>query len=122
MKYDLDYLQSLLNNKVEENINLDYKAAGALQKADSKTTNEISKDVSAFANSNGGVIIYGIKEGSTRGNQHLPESFDPIERTVINKEWLEQIIHGRIQPRIEGVEIYSVEIDGNKVYCTPSCR
>lgn len=50
MEWNLDALNNLIKNKVEENLNLDYKAAGSLEKNDKKT-NEISKDVSAFANS-----------------------------------------------------------------------
>jgi predicted HTH transcriptional regulator len=46
-----------IRDKIEESINLDYKAAGAI--ATEKTT-EIIKDISAFANSAGG-IIYGLR-------------------------------------------------------------
>ena len=40
----------------QENIALDYKASDSLQNTEGKQ-NEISKDVSAFANSAGGVIV-----------------------------------------------------------------
>ena len=63
-KTDLD---SLILNHIEENIHLDYKAADALSKSDNKKK-EISKDVSAFANSDGGVIIYGIREFADNDN------------------------------------------------------
>jgi len=49
---DLKKVKSFIENKIEENLNLDYKASGSLQRNDKKT-NEISKDVSAFANSDG---------------------------------------------------------------------
>jgi len=81
---DLKKVKSFIENKIEENLNLDYKASGSLQRNDKKT-NEISKDVSAFANSDGGIIIYGIKEDQI--NRHLPESIDPINRNEISKEW-----------------------------------
>lgn len=55
---DLEYL---ITSEVEENIHLDYKASGALSK-EPKKRQEITKDVSAFANSDGGIIIYGISE------------------------------------------------------------
>ncbi|HLF59372.1 MAG TPA: ATP-binding protein [Alphaproteobacteria bacterium] len=94
-----------INNSVEENATLDYKACDALQKNDGKR-NEVSKDVSAFANSAGGIIIYGITE---RG--HIPdavdEGFNPQE---ISKEWLEHVINGKIQPRIGDVTIFSVSL------------
>lgn len=54
--YSLDDVEYLINNEVEENIHLDYKAAAALAKEDKKRS-EITKDVSAFANSDGGIIV-----------------------------------------------------------------
>lgn len=105
--YDQKFLEDLINNRIEEDLNLDYKASGALERSDKKA-NEISKDISAMANSDGGKIIYGITE-----NEHLPEKIDPINRDEISKEWLEQIIQGRIRPKVEGVRIYPVEIDSN---------
>ena len=60
----IEDINNFISNKIEENLNLDYKASDALQRNDKKT-NEISKDVSAFANSDGGLIIYGIKDIKT---------------------------------------------------------
>lgn len=111
-EYNLEYLKSLIENKVEENLNLDYKAAGSLDKQNNKTT-EISKDVSAFANSDGGVIIYGIKEDKV--NKHLPEKIDPVNRKNFTKEWLEQIIQDKIRPRISDFKIHPIEIDSEQV-------
>ena len=68
----LDKISSLIDEKVEENLHLDYKAAAALGKTDGKK-NEISKDVSSFANSDGGILIYGIKEYDEKGMNHLPK-------------------------------------------------
>jgi hypothetical protein len=110
MDFSIEYIKSLINNKVEENLNLEYKAALSLEKNDKKT-NEISKDVSAFANSDGGIIIYGIKEAE--GNRHFAGVIDPIDRSLISKEWLEQVIQGMIRPRINGISIIPIEVDKN---------
>jgi predicted HTH transcriptional regulator len=65
----------LIKEKVQESLTLDYKKSDALGKADRKKI-ELSKDVSAFANSAGGVILYGMEE-----DQHYPtkpdEGLDP---------------------------------------------
>lgn len=108
--YDQQYLIDLINNKVEENLNLDYKGAASLGR-DDKSRNELSKDVSAFANSDGGVIIYGIREDSDI--KHLPISIEPLDRKVISKEWIEQFLQGNIQPRINDITIHPIEIDGD---------
>lgn len=102
--YSLDDIEYLINNEVEENIHLDYKAAGALAKEDKKRS-EITKDVSAFANSDGGIIVYGIAE-----RDHRPQEISPIDGRIYTKEWLENVIN-LIQPRIEGLKIYPIRVD-----------
>ena len=100
-----DDILALIQDGVKESIDLEYKGCGSLEKNDNKK-NEISKDISAFANSAGGTIIYGIIE-----NNHLPiqidVGYDPLD---ISKEWLEQIINSRIQRKIDGVKINQIEI------------
>ncbi|HEV8286847.1 MAG TPA: ATP-binding protein [Chitinophagaceae bacterium] len=112
--WKIDRIQSYIDNKVEESIQLDYKAANALQNIPEKKR-EISKDVSAMANSAGGVIIYGIKEFDDPLKKHFPEKIDPIKRKVISKEWLEQVIGSNIQPKIEGVIITPISISNEDV-------
>ncbi len=105
-------LQDLINQQVEENIHLDYKASGSLSKSDGKKK-EITKDVSAFANSDGGTIIYGIKEFDDAEKRHLPESISPVIRQDYSKEWLEQVINSGIQPKIQGVTITPIPIENS---------
>jgi hypothetical protein len=100
---------SLISNVLQESLTLDYKRCDSLQMTDSKKK-EISKDVSAFANSAGGVIVYGVEE-----DKHIPTridvGFDPL---AISKEWLEQVINSTIERRIEGVRIKEVTLSGPK--------
>lgn len=101
----------MIDNQVEEDQHLDYKSAKAIE--DNK---EIAKDVSAFANADGGVIIYGIKEYDEREKRHLPEAFDPItDIKKFSKERLEQIINSSISPRISGLLIIPVRLDKDKL-------
>ncbi|GAA4786040.1 hypothetical protein GCM10023231_12430 [Olivibacter ginsenosidimutans] len=108
--FDYNYLQQLISDGIEESPGLEYKAAGALAREDKKVM-EITKDVSAFANSNGGILIYGLAEDQM--HRHLPGKIDPVNRHVISKEWLEQIINSRIRPRIHGLKIHVVTIPGS---------
>jgi hypothetical protein len=105
-------LEQLIADMVEESLTVEYKRSLALAKTDGNKT-EITKDASAFANSSGGVLIYGIAEPQDKAKRHLPERLDPILRTEFSKEWLEQIIQG-IQPRVDGVLIHPVTIDEQK--------
>jgi predicted HTH transcriptional regulator len=85
-------IQQYIDNGIEESLTLDYKAADALSKSDSKKK-EITKDVSAMANSSGGIIIYGIREYSDPDKRHLAEKIDSIDRRLFSKEWLEHVIN-----------------------------
>ena len=58
------FLENLIKNGIEEDQHLDYKS-----KID-KNNAEIAKDISSFANSDGGNIIYGIVE-----EKHKPKTF-----------------------------------------------
>lgn len=101
-------VQRYIDEQIEEGLNLDYKAADSLAKINGKKK-EITKDVSAMANSDGGIIIYGVKEFQEADKRHLPEQIDPIDQTVFSKEWLEQVINN-IRPRIDGIIICPVQI------------
>jgi hypothetical protein len=103
-------LEQMIADAVEESLSLDYKRADSLNKTDDKKKAEIVRDVTAMANSSGGILIYGIAEFSEKAQRHLPERLDPISRTEISKEWLDQIIQS-IHPRVENVVIHPVTID-----------
>src|SRR5690349_7755872 len=64
-------LDEFLNPPIEENLSLEYKASGALDPLDESKKTEITKDVSAFANSTGGTLIYGIAEFA-KPRRHWP--------------------------------------------------
>jgi hypothetical protein len=107
-KWNEARLQSYIDNFIEESLTLDYKAADALARNDRKKM-EITKDVSAMANSAGGTIIYGLKEHSDPAKKHLAEAINPVDRTQFSKEWLEQIINN-IRPRIDKITIRSISL------------
>lgn len=101
-------LEKLISEGIDEDSSLEYKGSGSLAKSDLKKR-ELTKDVSAFANSAGGTIIFGIKESSGSNPPRIPEAIDPIDCREISKEWLDQII-GRIRPRILNVQIAAIQV------------
>ncbi len=103
-------LQSLVDNRAPEAVGLEYKCSDSLVEPDSRRT-EISKDISAMANSAGGVVIYGIKTHSEKGKKHIPEDFDEgISASQVSIEWLEQIASSNIQPSIDGLRFHHIEL------------
>lgn len=100
-------LRNLIETQAEESTYLDFKAAGALDKTNDKRA-EIAKDVSAFANSDGGIIVYGIKE-----ENHVANGFSFIDGNEYTKEWLERVINDGIQRRISEVQIFPIRVNGD---------
>ena len=98
-------LLELINMGEQESLVLEYKASDALGQTDGKK-NELCKDISAFANSAGGTIVYGMLE-----NGHAPTALDSgSDKSIISKEWLEQVINSRIHRRIDGLTINQIEL------------
>jgi hypothetical protein len=100
-------IDQLIADDVQEDIHLDYKESPAIDKA---KRYEIAKDVSAFANSDGGILIYGIIE-----NNNLPAGKDSgVDHTKYSREWLEQIISSNITPRIDGIRIAPIPVSADR--------
>lgn len=104
----LEELQAIIDRGLTENIHLEFKRSDALM--NDKARNEVSKDVSAFANSDGGVIIYGIAE-----EDHKPSSLDGgVDHEKWPKERLEDIIQSNVAPRLEGLRISQITLSAER--------
>src|SRR5689334_5136891 len=104
-EWDEADILEMIRDQVQESLILDYKKCDALQKTDGKKS-EMSKDVSAFANSAGGVIIYGVEE-----DKHIPTGIDVgYDPHDITKEWIEQVVNSRIQRKIDGIRIRAIPL------------
>ncbi len=101
--YTLEDIQSLITNGVEESLYLDYKRAFGDK---DKARFDITKDVSSFANSDGGIIVYGVEERNQK-----PQKITPINGYDFTKEWIESIIQS-IRPRIEDIKIFPIRVEG----------
>lgn len=85
---ELNDLQELIDTKTSENLYLEYKSEIGSHK-------KVTKQVSAFANSSGGYIIYGIRE-----EKDVPTVFCWIDRRNA-QETIENFILAHIQPSLE---------------------
>jgi hypothetical protein len=100
-------VQTLIDTDVQEDLHLDYKDSRAL---DRNKKDEIAKDVSSFANADGGIIIYGVKEAN-----HVPVKIDEgVDHRKLSHEWLEQVIRSNITPRIDELRIVPIRLTKDK--------
>ena len=112
-------LKRMLDDQKPEDAHLDYKdtksllppgrGGGGLDRQ--KRAEDISKDVSSFLNSDGGVLVYGVPESedpSRTGGLPIPGGPEiGFWRGEVTKETIEDLITSNIQPR-PGPDLFQV--------------
>ncbi|MDP4092088.1 MAG: ATP-binding protein [Bacillota bacterium] len=104
-----DDLLLLVNDSVLEKKTLDYKEKFSGNSDSDKR--EFLKDITSFANSSGGDIIYGIKE-----ENGVPAEIIGIYNEEIDSKirWIEDLVRQGVQPRIPGIKIQPIDVADNK--------
>jgi hypothetical protein len=110
LKTKTDLLR-LVDEAIQESLTLDYKASPALSR-DGKAPDELCKDVAALANSTGGQLIYGIEEDKITKKPSRVD--DGVTDPKITREWIEQILNSRVQPRMHGIQIVQIDLQNGK--------
>jgi len=105
-----DDVQIFINKNVEENLNLEYKSIKKLN-----DFSELQKEISAFANSDGGLLCIGISEHK-EGTNTYPEKIEWNKEPKKCKEWFQDNTINRIRPEIPGVRIVTVNKDGGNIF------
>jgi hypothetical protein len=108
-----EHIASLVDNKVSERKVLEYKEK--LPEGNDLAKKEFLGDVSSFANSFGGDIIYGIRDQRDRGKATgVPEAIVGLAGLNVSAEItrLESMMRDGIRPRIPNVQARDIEIPG----------
>ncbi len=105
-------LQKLIADGIGESLTLDFKASPSLTR-DSANVLELCKDVSAFANSAGGQIVYGVAEDKKAKTFSIDGG---VTDPKITREWIDQILNSKIQPRIPVVRTSEIELGGGRAF------
>ncbi len=118
-KWPIQRLEQFCVDGVQEDDELEFKRCSELRPLDrkpkSKIIEEISKDVSAFANANGGTIIYGVCErddGSRRAAGLDSESAFKVSGGDPTPQWISDVIGGNVDPA-PPVYVEDVLLDDN---------
>jgi hypothetical protein len=98
-------LDELHRGEIMESLTLEYKDSRVLENKVYQQ-GELFKDVSAFANSAGGILIFGMKESG-----HLPIGTDDgVDPSKIKREWLENVLTSNIVPKIENLFVKPIPL------------
>lgn len=108
-----EVLKSFIKSKTKENLNLEFK-----QKQDSRNGNlgendkfNFSKALSGFANSGGGVLIWGIE---TRKKDESAKRLKPINKVDDFIKTLKSSLLNTVQPFVDDVRIEKIEKEKSK--------
>jgi hypothetical protein len=99
-------LMALHTGNVKESLHLEYKASDAIDKKNDAKKIEMARDVSAFANADGGQIIYGMTEA-----EHEPAGLDEgLDPKAYPEIWFEQVLQQHVTPILDGVRVRHVPL------------
>src|SRR6186713_1131863 len=113
-KIDEAELLRLCKAGCPESSTLDFKRdlPGISEEGREKDKKEFLKDVCAFANSDGGDLVYGIAEEHGMAKEPVPitaENFDDAKRR------LGQILEAGLEPRVPGLLFHQIPVAGGYV-------
>ena len=98
-------LQSLVENQVRESLTLDFKET--LPGKSDQDKRELLKDVTAFANADGGDLLFGVGEDDGVAARLPGVSSDSLDTEV---QRLSSLLRDAIDPRLHGVNIQVVKL------------
>lgn len=101
-------LQELVDLKTEENKNLEFKESLPGEKYDDKK--EFLADVTSLANTDGGYLIYGIKETEGVAGELIGLEGTP-DQAILR---LENALRTGVQPRLSAYRLISIPITNDK--------
>jgi Schlafen, AlbA_2 len=107
---DLAYVQRLIDDGVSERVDTEYKSL--IQVGNSIQKKEFLADVSSFANTMGGDLIYGIEEEHGVPTKILPLRIADVD---LEKRRLDNLIRDGIRPRIS-YEIEVINVEAGKIF------
>lgn len=118
-QWDITDLENLIGQP--ESLRLEFKDARLLdrnQKNNSinKVVAELSKEVSAFANTEGGTLVIGIEEDKS-SKPRVALRMSGIDIDFWNPEKLQQILSSNISPPLPGIRVKPIYLDAERSRC-----
>ncbi len=122
---DLLEIESFVENKITEDLYIEFKTSNFPVKSEFDNKN-FSKCISGFANSSGGIIIWGIKASKNKDGIDAASNIKPIKGVIKFENHLKRIEGKSVIPMIPGIEYRRILKNDDEgfllVYVPPSDR
>jgi len=124
---DLEQVEEFVTNKREEDLHLDFKTANFPNIDTNYDMKNFSECLSGFSNSDGGLIIWGIKASKNSKGQDVAHDKKPIKELTKFSNHLKRNEGRATTPNIIGIDYKKFEINKNDegylvVFVPPSDR
>jgi hypothetical protein len=106
---NIDDINFLIENAVPEGTSIDYKEQLHLDSREQRK--EFAADVTSFANTNGGYLVFGVSENEGVINEINGEVFSNIDHL---KQKIENLLRDMVEPRMNGLQMKAIEINAEK--------
>lgn len=100
----IDLIQQAIDRRVEETSDLDWKQA-VYNSRKPNWDEEAAKDIAAMANSGGGWIVFGVKEG---GDTNAASEIVPIAWSAAEQQRILRTAYAKVGPPVIGIEFYDI--------------
>ena len=108
--------RELIDQQIHESVSLEYKS-GRLAEDKNRRSEVLAEAVSALANSQGGTLLIEIITTNQvgRGNERpeVPDKIDGVDRSLLSRETIDNILVSNIQPKVPDVEVNRRVAGGN---------
>jgi hypothetical protein len=102
-------LQRLLGQP--ESYRLEFKSGRLFQASRDKVIETLSKEVSAFANAEGGLVVVGLSDRK-EGKSYVAAAIDGIDPDEISVQALQQAVEASVSPVVPGLRFRTVPLAG----------
>jgi hypothetical protein len=93
-----------------ESLRLDFKQSKLFDSPQGQILDNLTKEVSAFANTEGGTIVVGIIEDRDRRPFVAKALDDGVDRVKFPPEWLQQVLESNVRPMPAGLRVRAIPL------------
>jgi len=113
-KIDRNILEGYIRDKQEENLYLDFKTVNNSDFSNKDDKKNLSRAISGFANSSGGMIIWGVIAKKNEYNIDCANGFQLIENLTLFISKINELTGRAINPIVENILHKPIKIEDEK--------